>query len=406
MNSIKTSAVIFRKDLYPRLKPDPAKIQTYAADSDQLPPIEINQDNILIDGYHRLKAHETNKADKIACIITQTESDAHISLLAVQRNAKHGLQLSQDDKKRCALQWWDIRPQDEICNALSISPRTFSRWTKHKRLEKAKQEKQHVNALWLSCHTQAEIADIVGISQPAIAEIVQNITAGQMAESDILDNPQIYTVWNFSKLTNETTIFGSIPQEILDNLLYYYTEPFDVIFDPFAGGGMTIDVCTKRKRRYYVSDLTPLIARENEIRQWDITDGLPPNLPVPDLVFLDPPYWKQAQGKYSEKDTDIANVSLEIFLDTIGNIARDIKHKWKDRRPQARLALIVGLYKNEGQYVDLPFLCYERIAKYLKLAARIQVPYSTQVHGGKFVELAKKNKELLYLSRDLMVFRQ
>ena len=227
-----------------------------------------------------------------------------------------------------------------------------------------------------------------------------------MGESNKLDNPQIYTVWNFPKLTNETKVFGSIPQEILDNLLYYYTKPFDVVFDPFAGGGMTIDVCAKRKRRYYVSDLTPLIAREDEIRQWDITDGLPTDLPVPDLVFLDPPYWKQAQGKYSQKNTDIANASLEMFLDTIGNIARDIKRKWKHGLADTHLALIIGLYKNEGQYIDLPFLCYERIAKYLKLEVRIQVPYSTQVHGGKFVEMAKKNRELLYLSRDLMVFTQ
>ncbi len=30
---------------------------------------------------------------------------------------------------------------------------------------------------------------------------------------------------------------------IVENLLYAYTEPFDVVVDPFAGGGSTIDIC-------------------------------------------------------------------------------------------------------------------------------------------------------------------
>jgi len=43
---------------------------------------------------------------------------------------------------------------------------------------------------------------------------------------------KIYDIWNFSKATNEVKHFGNIPPEIIDNLLYYYTEPHDVIFDP------------------------------------------------------------------------------------------------------------------------------------------------------------------------------
>ncbi len=54
-----TSKIIYREDLYPRFKPNPTLIQTYAEDLDQLPPVEVNQHNELIDGYHRWKAHET-----------------------------------------------------------------------------------------------------------------------------------------------------------------------------------------------------------------------------------------------------------------------------------------------------------------------------------------------------------
>jgi DNA modification methylase len=224
----------------------------------------------------------------------------------------------------------------------------------------------------------------------------------------IFDNfsPELYTIWNFAKATNDVRHFGNIPPEIAENLLYYYTKPFDVVFDPFGGGGSTLDVCQKRERRCYISDLNPIPARENDIRKHDISTGLPDDLPVPDLVFLDPPYWQQAKEKYSTDATDLANIELEPFLDSIGAIARDIKTKWrKSKRECGTLALIIGPCKEDGKKIDLPLLCYERISKYLTLSERVIVPYSTQVHGGAYVNMAKQRKELLYLHRDLMVFQ-
>ncbi len=44
--------IVFRKDLYPRLEPDNELIEKYTQCIDELPPIELNQDNKLIDGNH------------------------------------------------------------------------------------------------------------------------------------------------------------------------------------------------------------------------------------------------------------------------------------------------------------------------------------------------------------------
>ena len=75
----------------------------------------------------------------------------------------------------------------------------------------------------------------------------------------------IYNVWTFGKKTNEVSHFGNSEQRILDNLLYLYTEPFDIVLDVFGGGGSTIDVCKNRLRRYWISDRKPIIERENEM---------------------------------------------------------------------------------------------------------------------------------------------
>jgi DNA modification methylase len=98
----------------------------------------------------------------------------------------------------------------------------------------------------------------------------------------------------------------------LDNLLYLYTQPFDVVIDPFAGSGSTIDLCKRRFRRYWVSDRKPVIERAHEIREHDITAGLPklPRWQDVALVYLDPPYWKQAEGEYSNDPEDLGNMPL------------------------------------------------------------------------------------------------
>ena len=56
----------------------------------------------------------------------------------------------------------------------------------------------------------------------------------------------------------------------LDNLLYLYTNPADIVVDPFAGSGSTIDLCKKRQRRYWVADRKPIVEREHEIRKHDL----------------------------------------------------------------------------------------------------------------------------------------
>ncbi len=402
---MKTADVQYREDLYPRFKPNPGVIQEYAANLDMLPPIEVSQQNILIDGYHRWKAYQTAGLEEIPAIVTTVNSEMHLLQLAVERNSKHGQQLTREEKRKYAVRWWDVLPVDEICRTLSISDRVFREWTSDKRKQKDEETRQQIYDLWLSCHTQEAIGEMVGIDRTIvgdrIAEFVEN---GDSVDSHIFRNfsPELYSVWNFAKATNEARVFGSIPPEIIDNLLYYYTKPFDVVFDPFGGGGSTIDKCVERKRRYYVSDLNPIPARA-DIRQYDITTGFPNDLPVPDLIFLDPPYWKQAAGKYSDDQTDLGNVTLEAFLETLATIAKTAKRKWNGNH-QGRLALIVGPCKHAGVYTDLAFLGYEATAKYLTPLHRIVVPYSTQQCSAPDVASAKRDKRILSLFRDLMIF--
>lgn len=64
--------IVYREDLYPRSLTDHKQVQVYSDSLEVLPPIEINQANILIDGWHRWTAHK-KPGSHIALIIQPTQ---------------------------------------------------------------------------------------------------------------------------------------------------------------------------------------------------------------------------------------------------------------------------------------------------------------------------------------------
>ena len=111
VKEIKVSDVIYREDLYPRIEHSPAIVQQYAESIEVLPPIEINQHNELIDGWHRWTAHKQAKAETIKATVTETKNETEFLELAIERNSKHGLQLSLTDKKEMARKIYNATPE-------------------------------------------------------------------------------------------------------------------------------------------------------------------------------------------------------------------------------------------------------------------------------------------------------
>ena len=177
-----------------------------------------------------------------------------------------------------------------------------------------------------------------------------------------------------------------------------------LVVDPFAGSGSTIDVCKKRKRRYFVSDRKPIVEREHEIRRHDLTDGLPkvPRWKDVRLVYLDPPYWKQAEGQYSNDPTDLANMPLDQFHDTLAGIIDGFAKKLSD----AYIALIIQ--PTQWKAPDRQFTPHLiEIARRVRLPIDMQfsVPYESQQCTAQMVEWAKQNKRCLVLTREIIVWK-
>lgn len=409
------NSVRFVKELYPRLRENDEAIERYRAAIDLLPPIVIARDGILVDGFHRLQAHKRENVEEIKVIDLGNLSDAEIFRESITRNAKHGQQLSAKDKQNLAGKLWmtfSDYPIDErvkeIAGLLAVNERTVRNYTKDARADEKRAMQDKAWDMWLNCEAQQNIADELNVDQKTISNWL-----GEMENiPKFLEAPesrQHFDVWSFHTSSNNAgtpSYFGKLAPQIMENLLWLYTEPGQIVYDPFVGGGTTIDVAKAMGRRVWASDRKPSTPTL-PIHEHDITTGWRDDAPkCPDFIFLDPPYWMQAAGRYSHDPEDLGNMSLETFSDCWYDI---VKLCFQHQKTGSYLAFIVSPAedKENDRVVDLGFIMYDGCinAGYTP-HRRIIATYNTQQATGQQVTWARDQKKLLKLYRDVVVFRR
>lgn len=408
---IDINAVRYVKELYPRLKPLDDVIERYRDALDNLPPIVVARGGALVDGYHRWQAHVREGADTIVAVDLGDISDAEIVRESIRRNATHGQQLSRQDKQRMAGRLWtalaDLPAPErvkDIAELLAVSERSVQSWTKDVRKAEKEAQQDKVWDLWLDCLDVREIGEQLGMPKStvddAVSEKRKSSDFGQAPESR-----QHFDIWQFATTDRESggqqSYFGAVPPQVLENLLWFYTEPGQVVVDLFAGSGTTVDVGKAMGRRVFAADI-----RGNHysphlpIRQHDATTGWPEAAPrKADLVFLDPPYWKQASGRYSAEPNELAEMDIEEFTAAWAQVV-----KFATEHAE-RVAYIISPTQNEdGSVVDHATAMLAPFTEVgWRVERRIIVPYSTQQATGQQVTWARENKRMLKLYRDLVV---
>lgn len=270
---VKLSDINFDQSIYPRKEHDPALVQQYANDLKEIEErgnyISVSKDLTLLDGRHRCLAYLKNSDGatdiKISVFVYELESDADKFAKAIELNSTHGKQLTQEEKKRNVRtlyekHHWSI---EKIAKFVSVRKASVCEWTKSAREIEERQQNETIFDMYLACYTANEISQSVGIPEQTVRDRISKLSTKEFlgtkslksANFDDFDEEEglrpIYNVWTFGKKTNGVSHFGNSESRIIDRLLYLYTEPFDIVLDPFAGGGSTIDVCKRRLRRYW-----------------------------------------------------------------------------------------------------------------------------------------------------------
>jgi hypothetical protein len=410
--TLPVDAVEYVKELYPRLKPDDATIERYRDAIDNLPPIVVARGRIVVDGYHRWQAHRRENLAEITAIDLGDLSDAEIFNESIRRNATHGQQLSRSDKQQLAGKLWstlahlpNAERTADIAGLLGVSERAVQTWTKDARADEKRAAQEKAWDMWLDCHTEESIADVVGVTRQSVNGWLANFR-NSAENCEAPESRQHFDVWSFKiadKDAGAQSYFGSMAPQIVENLLWFYTQPGDVVVDLFAGSGTTIDVAKRMGRRVWAGDIrgdynNPTLP----IHKHDATTGWPADAPKKaQLVLLDPPYWKQAAGRYSQEPNELAETDLETFYAQWAKVLKGCVGKAE------RIAYIISPTHDDDDVVVDHATDMLRVAWELGLVVerRIIVTYGTQQATGQQVEWARANKRLLKLYRDLVILR-
>ena len=211
MQNIKVTEIVFRDDLYPRFEPNQSQIQKYSESIEFLPPIKLNQNKILIDGFHRWKAYQLAGIQEIPFEVIETETEKELKKLAYQLNSNHGLQLSNKEKQKYAQEMYGDMTVKELSVVLGVSESSIKGWTETQaKAQKEDRNRQIIDLYLKAWNTQKSIEDILNIPQQTITRIIENTQKDKIVEMGNF-TPLLYNIWNLPKQDNDRKHFGAFP---------------------------------------------------------------------------------------------------------------------------------------------------------------------------------------------------
>jgi DNA modification methylase len=139
-------------------------------------------------------------------------------------------------------------------------------------------------------------------------------------------------------------------------MLQRYTKPGDLVVDPMAGSGTTIDVCEEEGRRVIGYDINPQHPKviKNDSRHILLEDN------SVDMVFIDSPYGDNVN--YSDDPADIGKISAEDpeFYEELEKVAREI---YRILKPGKVLGWLIGDQWVRRRFTPVGFKIYQMLTE-------------------------------------------
>ena len=173
------------------------------------------------------------------------------------------------------------------------------------------------------------------------------------------------TLWDYPKQSygsrpkGDNKFQGVTPAFIIWNMIQRYTKPGDLVVDPMAGSGTTIDVCEEEGRRVIGYDINPQHPKviKNDSRKIPLPDN------SVDMVFIDSPYGDNVN--YSNDPRDIGKISAEDekFYQELEKVALEIKRILK---PGKVLGWLIGDQWVKRKFTPVGFKVYRMLDKHFE----------------------------------------
>lgn len=187
---------------------------------------------------------------------------------------------------------------------------------------------------------------------------------------------------------------GATPSYIIWNLLMRYTKEKDLIIDPMAGSGTTLDVARELKRRALGYDINPSALHARK----DIFKSDARKLPVEDekadFIFIDPPYSDHI--KYSDEKACIGRLSAleDEYYNSMDIVIKETHRVLKKERFMA--LYVSDSYEKGYPFMPIGFKLFSILEKYFLPIDIVAVKrYNKSLSKGNWHKAAEENNYFL-----------
>ena len=461
------SDVILDESIYPREKIDHKRVSIFAEnlrEGIKFDPIEVEihpekkGKYRIVDGAHRWNGHKEVGLNEIQVVVKDLKGID--PLLYAAKMAIGPKQLTENETRSTARRAFQNNPQltsSEISKLIGRTRQTIANYIadlKAIRQIKLDQKIWRMNRLGIPQERIAmrlgETRDIIRnhlgkmliLTKSPNSDLSQGLTIPQVAVKHGWSEPMLWSLvlegksdqarfknlgwglrtwdlWNFNDCDPRfgDDWPGRIPAQMIGHILFYFSNPDDLVFDPMAGGGVTADTCLALGRRCWSLDMEDRADKRPEIEpyHWDMTiknwEGtILAGREKPDLVIFDPPYFQKKAASYGENS--IARLSRFEYLHFLENFFKFLK---KNTKKTTRLALINSDWRD---FQSCPALEEEAqnailLTDYYKILETagwelthiIQAPLSSERFNAITVSAMQEKKILGVTSRYILVLK-
>ena len=401
------------KELYDGFSPEGSELSQSIRENGILEPILIKNDLTVISGHRRMACATHLSLDRVPCMFVQEGSDDRVTIVEANRyrtktfseRMREALLLERVESEKAAYRraYKGVdeeekgQAREKVAEAVGMKPTTF---LKTKEIYEVSKTNENAAAIMLKL-------DAGTISVDAAHKAVRTLICPPKVHEDRPEFIRVYNSWVFGENDPRFGIPhpGRVPGQIAGNLVYYYTQPGDLVVDPMAGGGSTIDVAKFMGREALGYDIAP---KRPDIEQWDISKGFPEECRDAQLIFMDPPYWNVLSEKYSEESSSM--MDLINFKEWLRDLLKSAKNTVKIGGFVSLLIMPQYFRLPEdypSAYIDWPFLVYDYMQGCGLLAwNRIHTQWPSSGFTAYDVENAKEGKHMLPVSGDIVIGRR
>ena len=463
MSDLSVNDVVWDASVYPRQKWNTSTIERYAEamrSGAVFPPITVEEGtNRLLDGKHRLEAYKKaieqpgmngEAPAELRVEAVAAPSDIPVKMFAASLSNEHGDRLSLADLRAVVREAYADNPglrQEDVARRFRIRRQAVSEMVSD--ILAREREERAGKALRLSMlgHTQRAIAAALGVSADTankdLSDFADSGIFGQghapeeiarryglplaVVHAKLLEGKndqerlkhlgikvQPYDVWHFTSCHDlmGDKHPGRIPGELVCHTLYFYTQPGDLVIDPMAGSGTTLDAALLMGRKARGYDIDHRHDRI-DIERRNLDDGWPEATKSAALVFWDPPYFdKMDQGTIGSDGYIKGSVSgrtPDEYLAWFGARFTELRGVVN---PGTRLAFLMSDWdpENAKRHKDSAGIFVWDYADVLreagwKIERQIQTPLSTQQVHPDIVNKFRESRRLARLGRYLLIAR-